>query len=158
MAFELKEGEGYLNRDNENPEKFWGSFKVSKDMKKGDTINLTEWINTKDDGKVIHKLQERKPKAMQLVINGVVVFFSSLDQLVILPLLLIMELIILDDGLYQLIPITKKMIEGIELFDEINCLDLCELLRLKLTGYVDTINLHMMNDGTGAMVGCMCRQ
>lgn len=157
MAFELKEGEGYLNRDNENPEKFWGSFKVSKDMKKGDTINLTEWINTKDDGKVIHKLQERKPKAMQLVINGVVVFFSSLDQLVILPLLLIMELIILDDGLYQLIPITKKMIEGIELFDEINCLDLCELLRLKLTGYVDTINLHMMNDGTGAMVGCMCR-
>ena len=158
MAFELKEGEGYLNRDNENPEKFWGSFKVSKDMKKGDTINLTEWINTKDDGKVIHKLQERKPKAMQLVINGVVVFFSSLDQLVILPLLLIMELIILDDGLYQLIPITKKMIEGIELFDEINCLDLCELLRLKLTGYVDTLNLHMMNDGTGAMVGCMCRQ
>tara|TARA_R100001163_G_scaffold57675_1_gene45641 strand:- start:564 stop:770 length:207 start_codon:yes stop_codon:yes gene_type:complete len=68
-----------------------------------------------------------------------------------------MELIILDDGLYQLIPITKKMIESIELFDEINCLDLCELLRLKLTGYVDTLNLHMMNDGTGAMVGCMCR-
>ena len=68
-----------------------------------------------------------------------------------------MELIILNDGLYQLIPITKKMIEGIELFDEINCLDLCELLRLKLTGYVDTLNLHMMNDGTGAMVGCMCR-
>ena len=68
-----------------------------------------------------------------------------------------MELIILDDGLYQLIPITKKMIEGIELFDEINCLDLCELLRIKLTGYVDTLNLHIMNDGTGAMVGCMCR-
>jgi len=68
-----------------------------------------------------------------------------------------MELIILDDGLYQLIPITKKMIEGIELFDEIDCLDLCELLRIKLTGYVDTINLHMMNDGSGAMVGCMCR-
>ena len=68
-----------------------------------------------------------------------------------------MELIILDDGLYQLIPITKKMIEGIELFDEINCLDLCELLRIKLTGYIDTINLHMMNDGSGAMVGCMCR-
>ena len=39
-----------------------------------------------------------------------------------------MELIILDDGLYQLIPITKKMIEGIELFDGINCMDLCDLL------------------------------
>ena len=46
MAFELKEGEGYLNRDNENPEKFWGSFKVSKDMKKGDTINLTVSYST----------------------------------------------------------------------------------------------------------------
>lgn len=49
------------------------------------------------------------------------------------------------------------MIEGIELFDGINCMDLCDLLRIKLTGYVDTINLHMMNDGSGAMVGCMCR-
>jgi len=40
MAFELKEGEGFLNRDNENPEKYWGSFKVSQDLKQGDTINL----------------------------------------------------------------------------------------------------------------------
>jgi hypothetical protein len=62
MAFELKPGEGYLNRDQENPEKFWGSYKISKDMKAGDTVNLTEYVNTKDDGKVIHHLVERKPK------------------------------------------------------------------------------------------------
>ena len=68
-----------------------------------------------------------------------------------------MDLIILNDGLYQLIPVTKEILEGIELFDEISCFDLCDLLRLKLTGYVDSINLHMMNDGTGAMIGCMCR-
>jgi|TARA_R100000734_G_C3253440_1_gene54254 hypothetical protein len=68
-----------------------------------------------------------------------------------------MDLIILNDGLYQLIPVTKKMLEGIELFNEINCFDLCDLLRLKLTGYADTINLHMMNDGSGALMGCMCR-
>ena len=68
-----------------------------------------------------------------------------------------MYLIILNDGLYQLIPVTKKMLEGIELFNEINCFDLCDLLRLKLTGYADTINLHMMNDGSGALMGCMCR-
>ena len=68
-----------------------------------------------------------------------------------------MDLIILNDGLYQLIPVTKKMLEGIELFNEINCFDLCDLLRLKLTGYADTINLHMMNDGSGALIGCMCR-
>ena len=68
-----------------------------------------------------------------------------------------MDLIILNDGLYHLIPVTKQMLECIELFDEINCLDLCDILRLKLTGYVDTLNLHIMNDGSGTMIGCMCR-
>ena len=68
-----------------------------------------------------------------------------------------MDLIILNDGLYQLLPVTKQILQGIELFDEISCFDLCDLLRLTLTGYVDSINLHMMNDGTGAMIGCMCR-
>ena len=68
-----------------------------------------------------------------------------------------MDLIILNDGLYQLLPVTKQILQGIELFDEISCFDLCDLLRLKLTDYVDSINLHIMNDGTGAMIGCMCR-
>ena len=40
---------------------------------------------------------------------------------------------------------------------DVDCFELCDLLRLKLTGYVDTLNLHMMNDGTGAFYGCMCR-
>jgi len=68
-----------------------------------------------------------------------------------------MELIILDDGLYQLIPVTKQMMEHISLLEPVNCIDLCEILRLKLTGYVDTLNLHIMNDGSGSLVGCMCR-
>ncbi len=68
-----------------------------------------------------------------------------------------MELIILNDGLYQLIPVTTQMLDGIVLTDKIDCLDLCEILRLKLTGYVDTLNLHIMNDGSGNWIGCMCR-
>ena len=68
-----------------------------------------------------------------------------------------MDLIILNDGLYQLIPVTKKMLEGIELISEISCFDLCDILRLKLTGYVESINLHVMNDGSGYLYGCMCR-
>ena len=68
-----------------------------------------------------------------------------------------MDLIILNDGLYQLIPITKKMLEGIVLTEKIDCFELCDILRLKLTGYVDTLNLHIMNDGSGSMIGCMCR-
>ena len=67
-----------------------------------------------------------------------------------------MELIILDDGLYQLIPVTKQILDGIVLTSEISCFDLCDILRLKLTGYVDTLNLHIMEDGS-AMIGCMCR-
>ena len=68
-----------------------------------------------------------------------------------------MELIILNDGLYQLIPLSKQMMEHVSLLAEVDCMDLCEILRLKLTGYVDTLNLHIMKDGSGSLVGCMCR-
>ena len=68
-----------------------------------------------------------------------------------------MDLIILNDGLYQLIPVTKKMLEGIELLSEINCFDLCDILRLHLTGYAESINVHMMKDGNGDFYGCICR-
>ncbi len=68
-----------------------------------------------------------------------------------------MDLIILNDGLYQLVPVTKQMMEHMSLLEEVSCMDLCEILRLKLTGYVDTLNLHIMNDGSGNLVGCMCR-
>ena len=67
-----------------------------------------------------------------------------------------MDLIVLNDGLYQLIPVSKQMMEGIELFNDLNCFDLCDVLRLKLTGYVDSLNLHIMEDGS-ALIGCMCR-
>ena len=68
-----------------------------------------------------------------------------------------MELIILNDGLYQLIPVTKQMMEYMSLLEPVNCMEMCEILRLKLTGYVDSINLHIMNDGSGSLKGCMCR-
>jgi hypothetical protein len=68
-----------------------------------------------------------------------------------------MELIILNDGLYQLIPVTKQMLEGIELISEATCFDVCDILRLKLSGYVDSLILHVMNDGSGYLFGCMCR-
>ena len=69
-----------------------------------------------------------------------------------------MELIILNDGLYQLIPVTKQMMEGIELFNEVNLFDLCDILRLKLTTYHDyPVNQHVMNDGSGDFYGCITR-
>ena len=68
-----------------------------------------------------------------------------------------MELIIIDDGLYQLIPVTKKIMEGIIITGEVDCFNLCDILRLKLSGYVDTLNLHIMKDGSGNFYGCICR-
>lgn len=67
-----------------------------------------------------------------------------------------MELIILNESLYQLIPVTKQMLEGIVITDKVDCFELCDILRLKLTGYVNELNLHIMNDGS-TFVGCMCR-
>ena len=68
-----------------------------------------------------------------------------------------MDLIILNDGIYHLMPVTKQILDGIVLTSEISCFDLCDILRLKLTGYADTLNLHIMNDNTGSLIGCMCR-
>ena len=67
-----------------------------------------------------------------------------------------MDIILLNDGLYQLLPVTEKMLEGVVLSQEVNCFDLCDILRLKLSGYVDTLNLHIMKDGS-TLIGCMCR-
>jgi len=68
-----------------------------------------------------------------------------------------MDLIILNEGIYYLMPVTKQIMDGIVLTSDVSCLDLCEILRLELTGYVDSLNLHMMKDGTGIFYGCVCR-
>ena len=70
-----------------------------------------------------------------------------------------MELIILNDGMYHLVPLTKAMMEGLALIKNpgITCFDLCDIVRLKLTTYSDTINGHIMNDNSGIMVGCICK-
>ena len=68
-----------------------------------------------------------------------------------------MELIIQNDGLYQLVPVTKQMMEHMSLLVKVDCMDLCEILRLKLTTYADSLNLHVMNDGSGNFMGCICK-
>ena len=67
-----------------------------------------------------------------------------------------MDLIIQNEGLYQLGPVTKQMMEHMSLLVKVNCMDLCEILRIKLTRDVDSLNLHVMNDGSGNCYGCIC--
>ena len=68
-----------------------------------------------------------------------------------------MDLILLNDGVYSLVSVTKEMMQGIELFTEVSCFDLCDILRLHLTTYYEyPINAHVMKDGTGDLWGCIC--
>ena len=49
------------------------------------------------------------------------------------------------------------MMEGIELLSEVDCFDLCDILRLHLTTYHEPWNVHVMKDGSGDFYGCICK-
>ena len=68
---------------------------------------------------------------------------------------MMISLIILNDGLYSLVPVTQQMMDSIALITEVNFYQLCDLLRLKLTTYHTEINVHSMNDGSGLWFGCI---
>jgi len=67
------------------------------------------------------------------------------------------EMIILDDGMYHLVLVTKEMLKDLMLVAKVDCFNLCEILRLKLTTYSESINAHIMNDDSGDFFGCICR-
>ena len=69
-----------------------------------------------------------------------------------------MELIILNDGMFQLIPLSKQMMEHVSLLAKVDCFELCDILRLKLTTYLDApFNQHVMKDDSGDFYGCICK-
>ena len=39
--------------------------------------------------------------------------------------------------------------------NELDLFDLCDIVRLKLTTYYDSINAHVMNNGSGDFYGCI---
>ena len=70
-----------------------------------------------------------------------------------------MDLILLNNNeLFQLVAVTKEMMEGISLLADVDCFDLCDILRLHLTTYHEPPwNVHVMNDGSGYLYGCVCK-
>ena len=69
-----------------------------------------------------------------------------------------MDIILYTDGLYTLVPVTKQMLSDLALFTKVDCFDLCDILRIKLTSYHDApVNRHVMNDGSGDFFGCICK-
>ena len=67
-----------------------------------------------------------------------------------------MDLILLNDGLYSLVAVTKEMMAGVEILAEVDCFDLCDILRLHLTTYHEPWNVHVMNNDSGIFFGCIC--
>lgn len=68
-----------------------------------------------------------------------------------------MDLIILNDGVYSLVEVTKEMLKNLKIYAEVDCFSLCDLVRLALTDYHDyPMNAHVMKDGSGDFYGCIC--
>jgi len=68
-----------------------------------------------------------------------------------------MELIISNDGVFSLVPITKAMLDYIKILADVDCFSLCDIIRLEFTEYLNSQNLHVMKDGSGYFFGCICR-
>ncbi len=66
-----------------------------------------------------------------------------------------MDVIILNDGLYYLLPVTKDWFAEVILPETIDLFSLCDVLRNELTTYLDDINKHVMNNGSGYFYGCI---
>ena len=69
-----------------------------------------------------------------------------------------MELIIMNDGVYTLVQVTKEMLSHIKIVADVDCFSLCDIIRIEFTEYLDyPINQHIMKDGSGYFYGCICR-
>ena len=66
-----------------------------------------------------------------------------------------MSVIILQDGLYHLLPVTGDLFVGVTLPETIDLFSLCDVLRDKLTTYLSDANKYIMNDGSGYFYGCI---
>ena len=67
-----------------------------------------------------------------------------------------MDLIIMNDGMFSLVEVTKEMLSQMKIVAEVDCFDLCDIIRLQFTDYLDIVNLHQMKDGSGNFFGCIC--
>jgi len=67
-----------------------------------------------------------------------------------------MDIIVLQEGLYHLYPVTKAMFQGATRPEIVDCFSLCDILREKLAVYLSEENRHVMNNGWGDFFGCIC--
>ena len=62
------------------------------------------------------------------------------------------DIIILKDGLYHLIPIAENIM--------IDCFDFCDMVKKRVTTYLEERNKHIIKSGPwggGQWFGCICK-
>jgi len=64
-----------------------------------------------------------------------------------------MDLILFQDGMYFVVPVTAELVAG-EIWKD--CFDLCDILRAKLTTYNNELNRHVLKNGA-FFFGCICK-
>ena len=64
-----------------------------------------------------------------------------------------MDVIILQDGIYHLYPVTKSWFIGVTLLDTLDLFSPCDVLRDELTTYLSDANKYVMYDGCGYFFG-----
>jgi len=67
-----------------------------------------------------------------------------------------MDLIILQDGLYEFIPATKEMFVGAIKPAIVDCFSMCEIVKNIQTTYLEIINKYVMVDSGAYFYGCIC--
>ena len=68
-----------------------------------------------------------------------------------------MEIIVFTGEIFELIPV-KELMKDMVLVQETDLFELCEILRVKLSTYLDApVNRHVMNDDSGDFYGCIMR-
>ena len=66
-----------------------------------------------------------------------------------------MSMIILQDGTYYLVEVTRHLFTGLSLPETIDLFSLCEVLRHEYTTYLEHMNKYVMKDGSGLFYGCI---
>ena len=66
-----------------------------------------------------------------------------------------MDLIIFANDLYNLVPVTKEMLQNISIPKGTDCFDLCNIIRENFTTYITNKNINIINN-TDLFYGCIC--
>lgn len=68
-----------------------------------------------------------------------------------------MEMILYQEGVFELVTVTKDMFVNATRPEVVDCFSLCDIIRNLHTTYLEHINKYIMKDSGAYFYGCLCR-